>query len=303
MEGRNFTVFDLCWNTYCYMYMYPHSGDVILQSDGRLSVYISCLCQSSEVHILHFDSHSHRCLYLVPPWLLLTEYVWVISYASHACPFLTHLPQVLQFQLGHCSWHTFQQLTLSHPRLHHIPLLGLGHSHICRLWWCKCTQCAGDGVCIGHTTHWNHVVRLLPWYHRCYPHECSQLQVHVLLTYNVIVYMCTCACVQDIVWGEDVRGSSVHVWEQTGQRPAAKGWPLLHTSLGSVQVSYMHTHSDICCCDLIFPQRRDSPWGSRFNARHASHSETRCIHGRVFQPPVKGSLLPACGHFLSSSAL
>ena len=50
------------------------------------------------------------------------------------CPFLNHLSQMLQFQLGHCSWHTFQQLTLSHPRLHHIPLLGLGHSHIRRLW-------------------------------------------------------------------------------------------------------------------------------------------------------------------------
>ena len=284
-----------------------HSGDVILQSDGRLSVYISCLCQSSEVHILHSDSHTHRCLYLVPPWLLLTGYVcFLLLIHVNVSPFPTHLSQVLQYQLGHCSWHTFQQLSLSHPRLHHIPLLGLSYPHICRLWWHKCTQCTGDGVCISHTTHWNHVVWLLPWSHCCYPHECSQLQVQCIINVcSIHVYMCMYSGYhlrRRCTWF--ISSCLKTSWEKACCKGLTTTSHFSGISSGNVeQIQYIHTDSDIYCCDLISFQGRNSPWGSRFNARHASHSETGCIDGRVFQPPVKGSLLPTCWHLLSSPAL
>ena len=56
-------------NIMCHPYTY--SGDLPVPPNGGLSLHISGLCQSSEVHLLHPECHALQRLHMVPSGLLL----------------------------------------------------------------------------------------------------------------------------------------------------------------------------------------------------------------------------------------
>lgn len=144
MEGRKVTMTDLRWNTSFVLTVVSlcvHASHIQVMSffnqmEGSLYISVAYARALKFTFYILTVTHIGACIWFPLGCYSQNTYELFPMLLMHVdvCPFLTHLPQMLQFQLGHCSWHTFQQLTLSHPRLHHIPLLGLGHSHIRRLW-------------------------------------------------------------------------------------------------------------------------------------------------------------------------
>ena len=150
----NTVLINAVLNIMCHPYTY--AGGLSVPPNGGLSLHISGLCQSSEVHLLHpitlllfFTSFASliQSSPSLPPSLPPSLISLSLPFSSPLPPslFLTlclpspfppSLPLPLSLscsssslQLGHHSPHHLH-LHLPPPQLHHLSLLGLGHPHL-----------------------------------------------------------------------------------------------------------------------------------------------------------------------------